>query len=57
MATYRVVFVNGEKREMVVEADELGVVNGSYNFKNNNIIVAATPIDRVLFIKAIEKPE
>lgn len=57
MAKYRVVFTNGEKRELTVEADRIdadkpGVIR---LLRAGGTIVAVAPTERVLYIVEVEK--
>ena len=58
MPTYRVVFVNGEKRELEVEAHKV-VGNrpedkgDSYTFESGSRAVAVVPKSQVLYIEMV----
>ena len=55
MSNYRVVFVNGEKRELVIEADAIVQNGGSLvQLMKSGKPVAAIPLERVLFIERID---
>ena len=50
---YRIVFVNGEKRELVVNAAEMAYApdSASVAFKNDDgVMVAFIPLDRILYV-------
>ncbi len=52
---YRVVFTNGEKRELIIEAESVGYESASSMmvFKDPaGHKIALVPVDRVLYIKS-----
>ena len=61
MPKYRVVFVNGEKRELIVDAfvirgndqDDKG---DTYTFKTGSTVVAVVPKCQVLYVELINDP-
>ena len=53
MATYRVVFVNGEKRELTVDADTFQKENGEYLFLKSGKAVASSPVGQVLYVEKV----
>ena len=55
MKRYRVVFTNGEKRELVVLAENVSEQDESYVFAANHSKVAVVPIKQVLYIKETEE--
>ncbi len=59
MPTYRVIFTNGEKRDLTVQADRIdfekqGVLRLMKAGENRNA-VAVVPLDRVLYVVQIEE--
>ena len=58
MPTFRIVFVNGEKRELTVEAHKVSgnqpsEKGDSYTFSNGSNVVAVVPKAQVLYIEKV----
>ncbi len=54
---YRVVFTNGEQRELVVKADKVEYRPESKQmvfFDENDLPIAYVPSDRILYVKKVE---
>ena len=62
MPTYRVVFANGEKRELIIKAHMVTGNNpddkgDSYTFRNGSIVRAVVPKSQVLYIEQVKDAE
>ena len=62
MPIYRIVFVNGEKRELEVEAYKIVGNNpddkgDSYTFKSGNRSIAVVPKSQVLYIEMVKESD
>ena len=55
MSTYRVVFANGEKKELLVKADNFGERQSYMLFYKGEVQVAAVPADKVLYIEKVKR--
>ena len=47
--------MNGEKRDMVVEADTVENESGVIVFRKDGKIVAGTPADRLLYFRKVDE--
>lgn len=56
MTTFRVVFANGEKKELIVDADTVSTHEETMYFDKGKRAVAAIPCDRVLYAAEIQEP-
>ncbi len=54
MSTYRIVFANGEKKELIVDADDFKETTSSTVFYKDKHKVAAVPMDKILYIVEVE---
>ena len=55
MNTYRVVFTNGEERELIVEADTFSEYGNQVVFYKGKQLVAAVSRDKFLYTEKIEQ--
>ncbi len=54
MTTYRAVFINGEKRELIIDADRVVENKNTMMFYKDKHVVAVIPRDKFLYITEVE---
>ena len=52
--TYRVVFANGEKRELLVDAEKAVEGNHTMIFLKEKHVVAAVPLEKLLYLVRVD---
>ena len=55
MTTFPVVFANGEKKELLVDADKVSSYEGTMYFYKGKRAVAAIPCDKVLYAVEVQE--